>query len=54
MLSERDIYIKASRSYELVKSAVLIFNDYLAAGVAPSAPDYYKSPESSQGKQVFL
>lgn len=53
MLSERDIYIKASRSYELVKSAVLIFNDYLAAGVAPSAPDYYKARNLLKGSKSF-
>ncbi|MDD8016370.1 MAG: hypothetical protein PHX45_11815 [Acidobacteriota bacterium] len=53
MLSERDIYIKASRSYELVKSAILLFNGYLADGVAPSAPDYYKARNLLKGSRSF-
>lgn len=53
VLSERDIYIKASRSYELVKSAILLFNGYLADGVAPSAPDYYKARNLLKGSRSF-
>jgi|WetSurMetagenome_2_1015567.scaffolds.fasta_scaffold103737_2 hypothetical protein len=43
MTAEREIFIKASRSLELLTKANKEFRDYLEPGTPPEAPDYYRA-----------
>lgn len=39
---EREIYIRASRSFAVLTEALQIFRSYLESHVAPSDPEYYR------------
>jgi len=40
---EREIYIRASRSYAILSDAIRAFKGYLESGVAANAPEYYRA-----------
>jgi hypothetical protein len=40
---EREIYIRASRSFAVLSEAIRIFKGYLEPNVAASAPEYYRA-----------
>ncbi|OGD14158.1 MAG: hypothetical protein A2V76_07505 [Candidatus Aminicenantes bacterium RBG_16_63_14] len=40
---EREIYIRASRSFAVLTEAIQIFRSYLDPTTAPSAPEYYRA-----------
>ncbi len=40
---EREIYIRASRSFAVLSEAIQIFRSYLEPAAAPSAPEYYRA-----------
>ncbi|MCK7480517.1 MAG: hypothetical protein M0C28_27255 [Candidatus Moduliflexus flocculans] len=40
---EREIYIRASRSYAVLSDAIRTFKGYLESGVAANAPEYYRA-----------
>jgi hypothetical protein len=40
---EREIFIRASRSYAILSEAIQIFKGYLEAHVAANAPEYYRA-----------
>jgi len=40
---EREIYIRASRSYAVLSEAIQTFKGYLESHVAANAPEYYKA-----------
>jgi hypothetical protein len=40
---EREIYIRASRSYAILSEAIQTFKGYLESHVAANAPEYYKA-----------
>jgi len=40
---EREIYIRASRSYAVLTEAIQVFQDYLRPGTTSSDPEYYRA-----------
>jgi len=40
---EREIYIRASRSFAVLSEAIQTFRGYLESHVAPNAPEYYRA-----------
>jgi hypothetical protein len=40
---EREIFIRASRSYTLLSEAIQLFDGYLESTTAPQAPEYYRA-----------
>jgi hypothetical protein len=40
---EREIYIRASRSFAVLTDAIQLFRGYLENHVAPAAPEYYRA-----------
>jgi hypothetical protein len=51
---EREIYIRASRSYAVLSEAIQTFRGYLESHVASNAPEYYKARNFlKEGKAFF-
>jgi hypothetical protein len=51
---EREIYIRASRSYAVLSEAIQTFKGYLESHVAASAPEYYRARNLlKEGKAFF-
>ena len=50
---EREIFIKASRGYEILRKALEVFREYLKAETPPSSPEYYRARNLLKEGQVF-
>jgi len=51
---EREIYIRASRSYAVLSDAIQIFRGYLEAHTAAAAPEYYRARNMlKEGKLLY-
>jgi len=42
-ITERDIFLHAARSFELLKKAIQTFNDYLQKKLPPKSQEYYQA-----------
>jgi hypothetical protein len=40
---EREIFIRATRSFSILREAIAMFRGYLESGVAANAPEYYRA-----------
>lgn len=50
---EREILIKASRGYEILKGALDVFREYLKAETPSSSPEYYRARNLLKEGRVF-
>lgn len=51
---EREIYIRAGRSFAVLSEAIQTFRGYLGSGVAANAPEYYRARNLlKEGKALY-
>lgn len=51
---EREIFIRAGRSFAVLSEAIQTFRGYLASGIAANAPEYYRARNLlKEGKALF-
>lgn len=50
---EREIFIKASRGYEILQNALEVFQEYLKAESLASSPEYYRARNLLKEGRVF-
>lgn len=51
--TEREIFIKASRSHEILMKSIQAFRDYLKNGTPLSSPEYYRARNLLKEGRVF-
>ncbi len=50
---EREIFIKASRGYEILRNALEVFHEYMKTESLPSSPEYYRARNLLKEGRVF-